>query len=662
MSGLAAVFHRDGQPADRAHVGVMLAAVPHRGPDGCDVGVFGAVGLGHARMTLTSEDAAEHQPVVSPRTGCIIIADARLDNRDDLLTRLSFELPRASSDAGLILHAYDAWGTKAVADLLGDFAFVLWDPRDQRMICARDTSGQRTLFYRLDSRTFAAASEIHQLLQQPGTESEPNEERILDFLAVLPMGRNEKDSAATFYAGVNAVPAGHIMEVGASNVRTWKYWDLDDRELRYRSDTEYEEHFRSLLFEVVRAQLRCEGPVGALLSGGLDSSTIVCSAQELIHAGTPNPGGFETFSSVYPDPRLDERAFIDSVKNKHGLATHYVPAKHGCSTRLDLEPARFLEAPSVWAGAERDTLLGSAVQHGVRVLLTGEVADACIGGSPVVFDSLLRRGRLRALATYLTTYRQVSHESLATVLGLYCVTPFLPKPVRARIMPWHTSTVFKRDQQHMFPGWMPGGLRTELGRRLLRTYLTEQREPRFSNPTREMEYRLLYPPEVSRNFGAWPIEFRRPFADRRLHQFLLAIPPEQKFRPLTSGDELYGGSKWLVRRAMKGIVPEPIRTRRNKTIFDASFGHELDREWSTYAAAFGPAARTRIAARGYVDQARFWSRLQSIRAGEEAPDLVCVIRLVELETWLRSLESHTASRMPAPVSWKGTEPVGQTLR
>jgi len=160
----------------------MLAAVPYRGPDGQYVRVWHTVGLGHAKLAVTLEEEPEQQPLISPRTGCAVIADARLDNRAHLLARLPDNPSSTVSDAELILRAYEAWGPKAAAELLGDFAFAIWDPRDRRIVCARDTSGQRCLFYRLDQRTFAAASEIQQLLQDRAVPIEPNVERVREYL------------------------------------------------------------------------------------------------------------------------------------------------------------------------------------------------------------------------------------------------------------------------------------------------------------------------------------------------------------------------------------------------------------------------------------------------------------------------------------------------
>src|SRR5258708_2969455 len=182
MSGLAVVFNRDGRPVEEPAIRAMLEAVPYLGPDGISTRLHDYVGLGAARLAVTAGEDCERQPLVSPRTGAEIVADVRLDNRDSLFAKLPDRPRRDATDSELILHAYDAWGVDVAGRLLGDFAFVIWDPRRQRLICARDSSGQRSLFYRLTPHTFAAASEIHQLLQDPSVPIQPNEDRIRDYL------------------------------------------------------------------------------------------------------------------------------------------------------------------------------------------------------------------------------------------------------------------------------------------------------------------------------------------------------------------------------------------------------------------------------------------------------------------------------------------------
>jgi asparagine synthase (glutamine-hydrolysing) len=661
MSGLAALLHRDGRPAALDAVGAMLDAAPYRGPDGLCVLPLGRVALGHARMAVTPEDERERQPLVSRRTGCAIVADVRLDNRDELLGRLPDRLDPGAGDAELILRAYEAWGLDAFPHLMGDFAVVIWDPRDRRLVCARDTSGQRTLFYRADRHSFAAASEIHQLLQDPTVPVEPNEERIRDFLVPLNMTRNEKDRAETFFRGVFAVPAGHLLTVDEAGLRVRRYWELTPpAELRYRSADEYAEHYRSLLAEVVRARLRSAGPMGALLSGGLDSSSIVCTAQGEYRAGRAADRGFISYSLVFGGLDCDERGLVEDVRAAYGFEARYLHAER-LGGRLDLEPRGFRESPNVGVLAQRDAVCAAAVEDGVRTLLSGDLADACVGGSPLVFDSLLRAGRLPELLRRLRAYRRTSNTRLRRILAWDCLAPLLPLALQRRVMAAHIRGRVDRYGSELLPAWMPEALREDLAERHLALCLEIEGQRRFSSPARHWEYGMLYPPEIARHPTPWPVEIWRPFADRRLHEFLLAVPPEQKYSPHPETDDYYAASKALVRRAMRGIVPESIRTRTSKTYFDAVFEEETERAWPAFEAAFGPDARPEIARYGLVDRQAFWARLEHMRGDLHGPDSVYILQVVALESWLRTFRLERSRRVAvsAPRPGRALLPVEQ---
>ena len=651
MSGLAVVFHRDQRPVPAGTVRDMLDAAPYRGPDGTAVRCLGPLVLGHAAFAVTPQDLGQPQPLASPRTGCVLIADARLDNRADLLARLPDRPPPAASDAELILRAYDAWGLEAPARLLGDFAFVVWDPRQQQLVCARDTSGQRSLFYRVDAHTFAAASEIHQLFQDPSVPIAPNEDRIRESLVPFNMRRNEADLApATFYAGVQAVPAGHLLVVTATCEHTWRYWELrPPPELRYRADEEYAEHYLALLRQVVGARLRTAHRLGALLSGGLDSSSIVCTAQDLIKTGRATTPGLTTFSLVYPGLECDEQDYIGDVRSMYDLDARSIPFP-SAGGWLQPTPGGFMEAPNMGLRASRDAVCSAAAHAGVRAMLTGDVADSCVGGSPLVFDSLLRHGQLAAYLRLLRVYRRTSGDPLRTILVEHTLAPLLPLPLQKAIDAMYLRRRFARHATRLVPFWLADDLRAELAQRHFGLALRAERERRFSNPTRHWEHGLLYPPEAWRHPAPWPVEFWRPFADRRLHEFLLAIPPEQKFAVQPDTDEFYAASKQLARRALRGIVPERIRSRRTKTHFGAEFGEALRRQWPEYVATFGPGARTEVARRGYVQPRRLWERLERLRAGGDGNDALYLVHIIALETWLRTfrLERAQQTRVAAP--------------
>ena len=636
MSGLAAIFQRDGRPVDPAAAWAMLGAIPYRGPDGASVAGRGEVVLGHASLATTPEDQAARQPLVSPRTGNTVIADVRLDNRDELIAQLPGPVAASVSDAELILHAYDSWGLEALPRLLGDFAFIIWDQRSRRLVCARDTSGQRSLVYHLDAQQFTAGSEIHQLLQLESVPLQPDDERIREFLVPINVFRNEKDVSATFYAGISSVPAGHALVVERKTHRLWRYWELGPvPEVRYRRAEAYAEHYRDLLFRVVRPRLRGAGPIGALLSGGLDSASVVSVAHDLMRSGQAPRREFATFSHVFNGLDCDERPFIRDLQREYGFTAHFLPAEEA-ATWLQLEPRGFQESPNAILHLHQ-AAYAAATRAGIRVLLTGTLGDNCVGGSPLVFDALLRRGRLPEVVRRLRSYQRTSSESLATTIALHCAAPLLPLAVQRRLMTAYLRRSYRRARAHLLPSWIPEPLHQELSQRHLDAVLAEERARRFANPTRHFEFGLLYPPEKAWQPVGWPLELWQPFADRRLHAFMLAVPPEEKFAPPAHSDEYYAASKSLVRRAMRGIVPDSILDRTSKTVFASVFEADLRRRWSTYVAAFGPGAQPQVAARGYVDQQRFWKRLQSLRDGERFSDFGYVMRVVGLETWLRGV-------------------------
>lgn len=654
MSGVAAIFHRDERPVDARDLRIMLDAAPWRGIDGADVHTSGHVGLAHAKTAVTPEDETERQPLVSPRTGCVISATVRLDNRADLIDKLG--CPKVG-DGELILRAYEAWGFDLLPRLLGDFAFVLWDPRSQRMLCARDTSGQRSLFYRADSRTFAAASEIQQLLQDPSVPLAANEATIRDYLTPINLRRNLKDPVETFYAGILAVPPAHMLLVSADGVELNQYWQFSEPpEIRYRDDREYADHLRDLFELVVQARLRSARPLGALLSGGLDSSSIVCVAHQLYRAARAKNHGFTSLSYVYHGLDCDEQELTQHVDAMYGVQTRFIDGPQ-VGGWLRPEPDGFVESPALGIRELRDALFGEANTLGIRALLTGDVADSIIGGSPLVLDSLLRHGQFSDLLQYWRYIRRTSQASLKQVAALYGFAPLLPMWARKRFERAYLQRQFAWQYDQLVPLWMADEIRPLLANRHLQLSLDLEQERRYSTIARESEYRALYPPELTPSVAPWPIDMVRPFADRRLHEFLLAIPPEKKFRPHPDTDAYYAGSKYLMRQAMHGVLPEIIRTRTDKTAFSDIMVAEVQREWDTYRAVFGPGSNSELVRRGFVHPGRFWARLQWLREGVLlAVDAMYLQRVISMEGWLRglSLPRNQAVTVPAPKQAQST--------
>jgi len=372
MSAIVGLYSLDGQPVNRGDLERMVDTVAHRGPDAAGVWNRGSIGLGQRMLWTTPESLDERLPLVDKAGDVVLTADARIDNRDELIAALGVtDHPHGEiSDSELILSAYKQWGEACAEKLVGDFAFAIWDGLRQRLFCARDHLGVKPFYYHQSSRAFAFASEIKALLSLPGVPFRLNEMRVADHLAGM-----FEDRTITFYQDIFRLPAAHSMTVGREGMRVRRYWSLDvSREVRLKSDGEYAEAFRTIFTDAVRCRLRSAFPMGALLSGGLDSSAIVCAARKVL--AEQGKHRLHTFSAIFPGlpeadlRRIDERPFIDAVVSMGGLIPHFVHADR-LSPLEEIDRVLWHEdeavlAPNLymhWA------LYRAAHQQGVRVLL-----------------------------------------------------------------------------------------------------------------------------------------------------------------------------------------------------------------------------------------------------------------------------------------------------
>ena len=299
-------------------VSAMLEAAAYRGPDGLNSWIDGPVGLGHAMLRTTPEAVGESQPLIDEQSGLAITMDGRVDNRDELKELLERQglRPVSNTDAEIVLRAYQCWGEESPARILGDFAFALWDKHKRQLFCARDVASVQPFFYYSDGRRFICASELHQILVDPAVPREPDERVVGMYLTGVLL-----DPTTTLYRGIQKLEGGCAMTVRADEIGRRRYFDIDPaKRIRYRTDAEYAAHFESLFREAVRCRLRNVDGVAAELSGGLDSSMVIGTAQQLFREGLSPRPRFETFSLRFDDPEADERGFIGDVAAMWGLA------------------------------------------------------------------------------------------------------------------------------------------------------------------------------------------------------------------------------------------------------------------------------------------------------------------------------------------------------
>jgi asparagine synthase (glutamine-hydrolysing) len=278
MSGSVGVLHRYGRPATAAALEPMLAAALHRGPDGSSVRVDGPIAMAHQHMATTIEAAREEQPIADG-LGRLLVFDGRIDEYDGATVGNGWP----TSDAALVLSAWNAWGERCLSRLAGDFAFALWDLRDRSLFCARDPLGVQPFYYAERPDLFVWGRELGQVLAHPAVDRTPDEGYAAELLTVY-----VRSEQATLYRGVRRLPPGHALLVDARGIRVFPYWDIDlAREIRYRRDDEYADHFRAAFEEAVKCRLRGTGPIACHMSGGLDSSSIVVVAADLARRGAP---------------------------------------------------------------------------------------------------------------------------------------------------------------------------------------------------------------------------------------------------------------------------------------------------------------------------------------------------------------------------------------
>lgn len=550
MGAIVALFQRDGAPVDEPVLQHMLDACPQRAVDGQAIRLGGEAGIAHQHFNTLPEDRLAVQPLADERLGLILAADVRLDNRADLLARLALPGRECDyADAEIVLHAYRRWGHDCPRFFLGDFAFVVWDGRQRELFAAVDQVGERALCYTVAERFAAVASDVPYVLAHPAVQPRLNEGKVADYLN-YDWSRVEE----TYYQGILQLPPAHCLLIGRESVRRWQYWTLDpERRIRYRSDGDYAEHLLGLLHDAVRCRLRSTGPVGLSLSGGLDSTAVAAlAAPKLAERGET----LHSFSYVFDEvAACDERQYIVPVAERYGLDATYLNGDGAWTlSRFEEWPVErdaIWHDPFYWLG---HSVLVAAQARGCRVLLTGDFGDSLFEGGYYWAADVLREARLRDAAVIVAGRRgRLAWRSQVWNAGIKALVPErLKRTVRGE----------PRGRAQGFPGFAPGFLeRAGRGR--------DPRLPLFRNLSSDRRVRIMSILDTagpqwamsSRTLDAgFGLERISPLHDRRVVEFVTALPAYQLGRP--------GRTRWVMRNALAGLLPQAVRERQDKTVFD----------------------------------------------------------------------------------------------
>ena len=510
---------------------------------------------------------------------------------------------RSHSDTEVIIEAYKRWGTDCLSRFNGMFAFALYDSVRGVLFCARDRYGEKPFLFGFGKEFFAFASEYKGLLQHPGLSLDIDEWRLLCAANNASTGLDA--DRQTVFNDVQQLLPGEAMEVDVHTLerRIWAYWCISPGELRENVDEQdVFSEFRELLTDSVRLRLRSDVPVGSCLSGGLDSSAIVCIVRKLLGQDAP----YNTFTGRFPGTSADEWHYAEQVIDATGVISHTVEPT--VDRFLDDLP-RFMWMNELPVGSSSQfaqwCVFDLARQRGVTVLLDGQGADEVLGGYEQYFApyvrSLRERGEVDRLASELPLIRE--RYPLALAPPARALRDRLPFRLRHSI-----------SKHFGFGTNMLYGVKPELAMRLMRETAPTRREgfhPLGSTLLQETFGRFLTTllRYGDRNSMAHSREVRLPFCDHRIAEFVFQLPPHLLMGEIQT--------KRLLRESMRGILPEPIRTRWNKQ----GFRPPQDR-WFTSPAFLRTVEDSLAAANLRSDspwEAGWWaSALARVRAGESS--------------------------------------------
>jgi len=382
MCGIAGIVNFDGLD-DRAAAGRMIAAQRHRGPDALRTGSDGVAGLGHARLSII-DLAGGQQPLGSVDRRWWITFNGELFNYRELREELEALGRRfaTSSDTEVIVNAYCEWGERCLDRFNGDWAFAIWDTVQRELFLARDRVGVRPLYYTWAEKKFLFASEIKGLLAHGGVEARVNLAALHDIFTLWAPTPPE-----TVFEGIFEIPPAHWMRVSPRGVHVQRYWDIPfaDESIVDRSRADDARWLEAMLQEATRLRLRADVPVGAYVSGGLDSAVVAALARRA------TTGELRTFSISFADPEFDESRWQADVVQSLGCRHETVRCEARDIARVFSQVVRHAERPILRTAPAPMYLLAERVrQAGLKVVLTGEGADEVCGGYDIFKETKVR--------------------------------------------------------------------------------------------------------------------------------------------------------------------------------------------------------------------------------------------------------------------------------
>jgi asparagine synthase (glutamine-hydrolysing) len=581
-----------------------------RAGDSVDTWCAGPIGLAQSGMALTAS-VPPLIPLAERPRGVVMAWDGRIDNRSELAATAGMGALTSVSDPELVTRLYTKFGLNCVEHLVGDFALVIWDLERNRLFAARDQLGVRPLHYAVNRARCFVASRIDEIRIASGLPRVVNERTLGAFMA----GRLSS-STDTFFDGVSRVPAGHFIEVGRFGVRVQRYWSPDwNRTVELERFEDYATEFERLTRQAVGSRMQSGRSAGLMLSGGLDSSAVAYAIADSQRGGGESEEPPHAFTAVFPDATLpNELARAEQVSAQCLFRSHRVDGE-STWTFDETFPAAWDEPlEGMYVGAARQ-LLRAAQQQGVEVLLTGYGGDLVSASTYYYLFALARTRNWSRLFAELRSYSSPTRWS--TVIN------FLVKPLLIRRV--------EPERRDLLPAWI--GKRLTMQLESTPRDRASAREGRLVDTPRpphdadliEHSVRMLWHQSEALAFG---VELRHPFFDRRLVEFMLAVPAAHKMRG--------GRPKAILRSVLeKRMSPRhaPANASRGGPDRRALRSRIRAIEQRRWDACFAKAVCADL---GYVDLEQLSRGFARYQAGE-AGLKYSLARTYRMELWLRRL-------------------------
>ncbi|MFI5145388.1 MAG: asparagine synthase (glutamine-hydrolyzing) [Ignavibacteria bacterium] len=607
MCGISGIFNINGAPVDEQKLIKMNELIHHRGPDGQGVFVDNNLGIGSNRLAIIDLRKIADQPMYDASGRYVIVYNGEIFNYVEVRAELVAKGYKFNnnSDTEVILNAYIEYGENCLEKLNGMWSFAIWDKQERKLFCSRDRYGIKPFYYYKDNNIFIFGSEIKQLLYL-GVPKIPDEEIIYDYLVFNFIDHTEK----CFFKNIYKLPAGHYINASDKTFEVKRWYNLSTEKDNHTESKQLISKFGEMLHDSVRLRLRSDVEVGSCLSGGLDSTSIVCLMHDILKEENKTANQ-KTYTACYDDKEIDERKYVEEVIKQTSSTKYYLfPDSNELLEDFDKlvyhqdEPFNSSSIFSQWC------VFKKIHETKIKVVLDGQGSDEILLGYFSFFPFFLKRRMINPISFLNEYFRGIATSQLGfskfSANFAYFNTPF----IRYKHVKNEALKVINQDFLNSFDRKglfhrMNGAKNLEINRLANLWNISLPSLLRYED----------------KNSSAFSVEARLPFLDHRLVELIFSLP----FQLLIKN----GWTKYILRESMKNKIPDDIRLRKGKLAFSVPqkrwFGEIKQNVENTFGDGF-------VSSR-YLDR----SGVNNLLHGSIGNDKL-LFRAYALERWMRVFE------------------------